>query len=374
MPTRTILIFYVTVGYGHRRAALALKKSLNLLAPDIRVVCLDIFELWPAWVGRLLVNGYRVFIRLFPRLWAFLYDHQTIKKRLSRLLLWLYRSCRGRIGLLLEELKPVAAVSTQAFPAGILAVYKKDRNLRLPLVAVPTDFAVHSYWFDEMVDLYLLPSERSRTGLIARGLPPDRIRVSGIPVDEEFTRPHQPGMIKRKYGLEPKLPAILLMGGGEGRIRMEKLIRELDKIHRYFQIAALTGRNLKELSRLKRLLPTLSHPLRIFGFTEKVGELMEAVDLIVTKPGGLTLAEVLVKSRPVVLIDPLPGQEELNARFLLENGAAIWAEDEKRAADITEKLLNDKSLRKSLIAEMKKITRPRSAETAARRILELVGP
>ena len=369
---RTIAIFYVTVGYGHRRAAFALRAALKRLNPEVRVICLDIFELWPAWIGRALVNGYRGFIRLLPGVWGYVYDHRGIKRRFSRILVSIYRLCRKRIGMLLEELEPAAAVSTQAFPAGLLSVYKKECNPTVLLVAVPTDFTVHSYWIDETVDRYLLPCEESREKVIARGVPPARTRVTGIPVDSKFDRTRQGDLIKSKYGLAPDLPVVLLMGGGEGTIRLEQLIRALDQRREQFQMAALSGRNLKEYARLKKLLPELRHPLKIFGFIDRVEELMEAGEVIVTKPGGLTVAEVLVRKRPLVLVDPLPGQEELNARFLVEKGAALRAGDNRRASEAVGRLLGDSVLREHLIESMGEIARPRSAEAAARCIMELV--
>ncbi len=373
MGSNTILILYVTVGQGHRQAAFAIRDALNAENPFCRIVCLDLMELWKPWLGRFIVGGYRALIHFVPRFWAYLYDHQRIKEKISRPLDLLHRLARNRVCLLIQELSPSAVVCTQAFPCALAATCKALSRVPFSLVAVPTDYRVHAYWIYDQVNLYLLPSLESKTLMISRGVPSGLNRVSGIPVHPIFDRALDAGKLKLKYGLDPKLPAILLMGGGEGTISLKRLILTLDRREEEFQIAALTGRNLKQHADLKELRRRIRHSLAVFSFTDYVDELMATVDIIITKPGGLTTAEALVKKVPMVLIAPLPGQEEFNARFLREHGAALQAADEFQASRSAAELLRNDGLRQEMKTAMEEIRKPAAALQAARYILATVS-
>ncbi len=371
MSPKTILILYISVGQGHRKAALAIQDALREADPFLKVVCLDLLEIWPAWVGGIIIGLYRMLVRVAPRLWTSVYDHRRVKERLSRPLQLLRRICRRRTNLLLEELAPDAVVCTQAIPSILAADCKRSLNRKYLLVAVPTDFRVHGYWIDDQVDLYLLPSEESRAQVIGDGVDAGLVEVTGIPIHTEFSRSLDPVVLRKKYGFSTDDPIVLLMGGGDGTVSLERLILALDERRERFQIAALSGRNLSRYAHLKRLHSRISHHFQVFGFIESVDELMAAADVIVTKPGGLTTAEALVKKLPMVLIDPLPGQEELNAEFLERKGAAIQASDENTAAELVMDLLRSNKLRRRMIDSIEKIRKPDAAYQAAKHIMNL---
>lgn len=370
---KTILLLYVSVGYGHRRAALALQTALNRADPLYRTACLDLLELWSPWVGRLICRLYRGLTKTAPRIWSYLYDRAGFKERFSPLFALVYGLCQNRVRLLLEEFSPAVVVCTQAFPSSVVSVYKARSGKAIPLVAVPTDYTVHAYWLDEQVDLYLAPSEESRDRMVRRGVDPARVKVVGIPVNPGFSRRHDRVGLGEKYGLAPATPTVLLMGGGEGSVSLERLIVALDRKPGTFQMAAVSGRNLSLHVHLCRLRSKLAHRLKVFSFTDSVDELMEVSDLIVTKPGGLTTAEALAKELPMILIDPLPGQEELNARFLQGRGVAIRAGDHNRAATLVARMLNGGGDLKRLREAIREMKRPSSSTIAARLILQTVN-
>ena len=365
------MILYISVGQGHRRAALALEEALRGEDPFLRIVVFDLLELWPSGTARLAAALYRLLVRAAPGVWGYLYDRPGVKARLDRSLGLLHRLLRRRLEGMIEELAPAAVVCTQAFPCALAAQCRSRSPRGFVLAAVPTDFRVHAYWICPEVDLYLLPSRESVEMLSARGIEPGRLKETGIPVRPGFSRPQDPVRMKRKYGLAPDLPAVLLMGGGEGSVSLERLVRALDGSRERFQVAALAGRNRRQFLRLQALRGRIGRPLAVFGFTDLVEELMSAVEVIVTKPGGLTTAEALVKRLPLVLIDPLPGQEELNARFLVGHGAAIHARDYPASAAVVEDLLRDGGLRRRLLAAMDDIRRPAAARAGAREIIAL---
>ncbi len=367
--SHTILILYISVGQGHRRAALALEEALREEAPFLRIVSFDLLELWPSGAARLVAAFYRSLVRTAPGVWTYLYDRPEVKTRLDRPLRIAQRLLRGRLERMIKELAPAAVVCTQAFPCALAAECRSRTASGFVLAAVPTDFQVHAYWIYPEVDLYLLPTRWSVERLAVLGVPPERIRLTGIPVRPVFNRKLEPARMKEKYGLISGLPVVLLMGGGEGTLSLERLINTLDRSGEEFQLAALTGRNQRRYLRLQSLRGSLNHPLRVFGFTDLIEELMAAAEVIVTKPGGLTTAEALVRRLPLVLVDPLPGQEELNARFLAGAGAAIHAGDDLLAVKAVEDALREGYLRGRVLAAMEAIRKPHAARDAARQII-----
>lgn len=369
----TILVLYISVGQGHRRAARAVQEALRAEDQSLRIVSLDLLELWPSGIARLAARLYRGLVRTAPMVWACIYNRQGLIERYDRSLRFFHRLIRKRLARLIGELNPSAVVCTQALPCALAAQCESRPPGGYSLVAVPTDFRVHDYWIYPEVDLYLMPTRESVERLAVRGVDPARIRETGIPVRPAFNREPDRERMKRKYGLAGELPTVLLMGGGEGSVALERLVTTLDESGERFQIAALAGRNRKQHDRLQDLRSRLRHPLTVFGFTDLVEELMSAVEVIVTKPGGLTCAEALVKMLPLVLVDPLPGPEELNARFLSRAGAAVYAPDNRRASRAAVELLRKGDRRRQALAAMEAVRKPDAARDAARMIIESIA-
>ena len=366
------MVLYVSIGYGHRNAAFAIKAALDKLNPQIRTVVLDVLKLYNPGVVRCFSRFYQFVINNFPAIWDYVYDRREVKQKFSGLIQRFYRFNHSRVGELIRELEPGAVVCTQAFPCGLVAEVKKATARRLILAAVPTDYIVHDYWLDEKVDLYLVPSDQSRRDLLTRGVEAGRIKVTGIPVHPDFAASLSRDVLRKKYRFSRPEPTVLIMGGGKGLGPLSQLIRALDRRSEYFQVAAVTGRNINLHTKLTRLRKKMNHHLRVFSFVDSIDELMELADLIVTKPGGLTTAEAMVKSLPMILVNPLPGQEALNARFLEDEGAAVLVDDCRQAARVVSDMLNGTGTREKIKAAIKKTRKPDAALTAARCILELI--
>ncbi|MCX6348635.1 MAG: glycosyltransferase [Candidatus Aureabacteria bacterium] len=361
----SILLLYVSIGDGHRQAALAIEEAVRKHHPSLRPISFDAFDLFNPFLVALLSRAYKRLSRSFPRFWNRLYDNDRVRGRVSGPLFRLYRRAIPRIGELIREFSPAAVVCTQAIPCGLVAAWKRDTGRKLPLVAVPTDYAVHAYWLFDEVDLYLVPAAENREMLLQRGVAPEKVRVAGIPIHPAFAGSVSPRDLKIKYGLTGVSPAVLLMGGGEGVATLEGLIREIDGRREKFQIAAVSGRNRLLHVRLQNLRAALDHPLRVFSFLDSMDELMGAADVIVTKPGGLTTAEALAKRVPMILVDPLPGQEELNAEFLERRGVALRAGSGREAAELVGMILNGSGAKERMRTAMDGVRQPESARVSA---------
>jgi processive 1,2-diacylglycerol beta-glucosyltransferase len=232
----------------------------------------------------------------------------------------------------IARLAPDAILCTHFLPAELLS-RQREKGARLPPIWVQvTDFDVHALWIHPQVDRYCVASDEVAFRLADRGVPRERISVTGIPVMPQFSAVLERSACAAELGIDPAKFTVLMMAGGAGVGSLDDLAARLlalpdDLRPREIQIVALAGRNADLLKRLQSLAK--KHPGRLFpfGFTTTVERVMTAADLVVTKPGGLSVSECLAKRKPMLLVSPIPGQEERNADYLLEAGAAVKAVD-----------------------------------------------
>jgi processive 1,2-diacylglycerol beta-glucosyltransferase len=190
-----------------------------------------------------------------------------------------------------------------------------------------TDFDLHSMWVHEHMAGYFAANEEVAYRMRAQGIPAHRIHVTGIPIMPAFAQTFSRSECARAFGLDPEKTTILLMGGGAGMGRLDQVAARLLALNDHFQLIALAGRNLALLDALQALAAQYPGRMLAQGFTHQVERLMACADLAVTKPGGLTTSECLAMGLPMIVNEPIPGQEERNADFLLEHGAALKATD-----------------------------------------------
>jgi processive 1,2-diacylglycerol beta-glucosyltransferase len=275
---------------------------------------------------------------------------------------------------LLEEFAPDAVVCTQAFACGVIASWKRSLGGPGPvLVGVLTDFVAHRYWADPDVDLYIAPNEETRQNLIAQGVLAERVKALGIPIREQFLQPVDRSAVLKALGLKPELPKVLVMGGSLGLVPMKSVIRKLDKLPQPFEIIAVTGQNEELKQQLQRKGGTLRHSTRILGFVDNVHELMEIAEMVVTKPGGITTAEALAKNLPMIIINPIPGQEAKNTEFLLRHGVAVEAATASDVMLFVDEFLRNPAKLRQMRDAARAVARPHAAGQAAQEIFSLLS-
>jgi processive 1,2-diacylglycerol beta-glucosyltransferase len=193
--------------------------------------------------------------------------------------------------------------------------------LRTFTTSIVTDFEAHALWMTPSVDLYCVAAGHTRARLIARGATTEQVAVTGIPIASKFrTTPAGP-QARRQLGLRNDLPVLLVLGGGFGWGPIAEILSGLDGLDQSFQTVVVCGRN-QEL-RAKLAVQDRRHPTHLLGFASNMQELLAASSLVITKPGGLTTSEALAVGRPIMVINPIPGQEAANSDFLLEQGAGV---------------------------------------------------
>ncbi|OGR82014.1 MAG: hypothetical protein A2902_02300 [Elusimicrobia bacterium RIFCSPLOWO2_01_FULL_64_13] len=365
-----ILFLYVFPKGGHKECADAVRSALGAL-PGRGVITAGIdaiTSLYPI-LGPLIAKTYLELIRYTPQIWDFLYDNPDVEE-LTREIRQLFNLFNApKLKSLIAEFRPSAFVCTHAIPCGVIAEQKKRGNCRLPLIGVVTDYDVHRYWAYPEVDLYIVANEESKRTLVSRGVQEERVQVRGIPVDPSFARRTDRRTAREKLGFDPDRPLVLLMGGSRGLGPIAETVAGILSLRPAPQIAVAAGTN----ESLERELRQWGEDrVRVWGHTGAIAELMDAADFTITKPGGITTTECLAKGLPIVILNPIPGQEERNARILIKNGLAIAAKDTGEAVSITGILLNDPEKLSGLSRRALAGSNPRSAESAARAILELL--
>ena len=240
----------------------------------------------------------------------------------------------------------------------------KERNAPF-VVSVVTDFEAHAMWMGESVNLYCIAADATCARLSARGAKPGSMAVTGIPISNKFANPVNARDVRARMGLRDDQPVVLLLGGGFGWGPISETLAELDKIESRFQTVVVCGRNAdlrREVAAQDR-----KHPTHILGFVSNMNELMAVSDLVITKPGGLTTSEALASGLPMVVINPIPGQEAANSDFLLQAGAAIKVNRIEEMSIRVGELLGTKKL-----AAMAKAARAVGHPTAARNVCDEV--
>lgn len=369
---KKILLMYISKDSGHHRASLAIEKALHLKANDIETLNVNSFNYTNPVLEKIINKTYMSVIRRKPEVWGYLYDNPKIVKKTQRLRDAIHKHNTEKLKNLLTSFCPDAAVCTQAFPCGMIADYKKTFDLKLPLFGVLTDYAPHSYWVYDRVDAYFVPSKETGQRLINNGVSPNRVIETGIPIDPDFKIAKDRSKIYGKTGLLKDKPAILLTGGSQGVGPLKEIFLSLVKTKTDFQIIAVTGNNRSMFKWFKAQEKKSRKKLITFSYTDNVDELMEIATLLISKPGGITTAEAFAKGLPLCIIKPIPGQEQMNADYLLSNKAAVKIDQPANAGVIIEELLYNQDKLTELNMKAREFSKPDSALEIASFILKQI--
>lgn len=369
MPAKRILLMYISQVSGHRSAAMAIQKAIKLLEPDTQVLNINAFQYTNPLTEKIIHRLYMAMLNKMPKIWDLLYDNPKVVKGTEGLKEAVNKMNSPKLKSLLNEFRPDAIACTQAFPCGMVSTYKKIYNSKIPLIAVLTDYIPHSYWVYDNVDYYITPSQEVTEKLVLKGVGLDKINCFGIPFDPKFNDPILKEEVIRKLGLDIALPVLLIMGGGHGIGPIEKVVRSLEGARVNFQEIVVTGINKKLQNFLKKNTVKLKKKIIILEYVDNIHELMSAADVILTKPGGVTTAEALAKKLPMIIVNPLPGQEESNAAYLTSQGAAIKIDKPENIVRVIEDLFSNRDRLKYLSEAALRISKPNASLDIARLLL-----
>ena len=371
---KRILLFHISKYSGHHRASLAIEGALKKMDKQVEILNIDFLRYFHPLLGRATNKIYLEVIKKMPQKWEYAYNNQKVYKRLqkSRKLLSFFKS--ARLKRLLKNFKPEIIVCTQAYPAWMMAEYKDKKDLHIPVVGVLTDYAPHLYWLHPKIDFYVVASLEAEKALVKMGVEKTRISNFGIPIDIKFFDKIDKRKIIKKIGLIESSPIILVMGGRNGLGPIKKLVKSFEKFSYYSpQVIIVCGKNKELKKELREKSNFLHYPLKIFGYVENINELMKISSLIITKAGGLTVSESLVCGLPMIIINPIPGQEVNNAEFLLKKDLALMAQDEEEAVKLTFNLLSDRDKLQEMIFNIKNFSKSNATVRIASLIFDIVN-
>jgi processive 1,2-diacylglycerol beta-glucosyltransferase len=330
MTRKKILLLSVSAGAGHMRAAEALRVCAGAADFEVTAVHLDVMRFVTPRLRMLYTDFYLFLVKRAPALWSYLYRMTNDRKRDScthRLRRWVER--RNSLPLLREiaECQPDIIICTHFLPAEILSHLIAADRLRCPVWVQVTDFDLHRMWVHEHMAGYFAPNEEVAFRMREHGIAIEAIHVTGIPTMPAFSQPLDRTVCAGELGIDPQVMTLLLMGGGAGIGSLDIVAEHLLGREGNFQLIVLAGKNSAALTALQALAARYPGRLAPQGYTDKVERLMACADLVITKPGGLSTSECLSMGLPMILNAPIPGQEEHNANFLLEQGVALKAFD-----------------------------------------------
>jgi processive 1,2-diacylglycerol beta-glucosyltransferase len=322
-----VLVLSASAGAGHLRAAEAIEKAIHLrsLATDVQHV--DVLKYTNKVFRHLYSKAYLDLVNSAPEVLGWLYDHLDDPTKDDPIRLAFDRLNANPFIRYLERYQPDIAICTHFLPSGIISSLKAEHKVRVMNTVVVTDFDVHAMWLSRHVEQYFVALEETKVHLRALGVAESLVTISGIPIDPVFAEQKDKRAMRRKHGLDQDRFTILVSAGGFGVGPVGHLLQALSQLSHPARVVMVCGRNAAlqaELSEtIQKFTGRSTVSFTLLGFTTEMDELMSAADLYVGKPGGLTTSEALSKALPMVVINPIPGQEERNSDHLLEQGAAI---------------------------------------------------
>lgn len=360
-----VLFLSASVGEGHTAAAQAVSSVLLERLPHARCEVVDSYRYASNVFHRVASNGYLGIVRLLPQLYKYAYDQAERATKISAFKTWLHRYTALNLRQFVTELRPDVVVCTHAFPCGVMAEYKREFADAPTIIGVVTDFVVHPFWIHRNIDKYAVGTAAMRQTLVARGVSPQRVVVTGIPIDCRFARDTTKRRARQIIGIAPDATTLLLMGGGLGIGPLENALLAIDRLDVPVQTVVVVGKNKGLERRLNDVAKRLHHRVKVAGFIQNVYDYMRAADILVSKPGGLTSSEALVAELPIIMLRPLPGQEERNTRYLEERGVGIRVERSRDLTRALEKLLGSPSLLEKMRRSASGLAHPDAALTVA---------
>lgn len=366
-----MLFLSASVGEGHTTAAHAVCSALRERSPETGCQVIDSYRYASHVFHRVASNGYIGMVKLLPQLYKYIYDQAERATKVSAFKTWLHQYTAVNLRQLVADLRPDVVVCTHAFPCGVMAAYKREFADAPPVVGVVTDFVVHPFWIHRNIDGYAVATAAMRHSLIARGVSGERVVVTGIPIDPRFGQAVDKGQARRAIGLDPEKRTLLLMGGGLGIGPLENALVAVDRLEREVQTVVVVGKNPSLQRRLHEKAQTLRHPVSVVGFVPNVYDYMAAADVLVSKPGGMTSSEALASGLPMLMLRPLPGQEERNTRYLQESGVGIRIQRSRELTQALDSLLWNPRALEHMSRAARNLAMPGAAAAAAEIVIGL---
>ena len=323
---KKVLLISVSTGSGHVQAAKALEKTAKAKFPEMNISHIDMMDYVSLPLKKTIVNSYNILVKQLPEVWGFFYK-KTNKLKISKFA----QKMAGLLNTLntgsfynyLKTTQPDVILCTHFLPIHALSTISSLSARKISILL--TDYHNHFFQTSPIINHYFVSSAKIKWRMIHMGIPEENITDSGIPIDLVFYENKQLEELKKKYQTNDEQKNILVLSGGQGLVNTDKIISTLFKSKENLRIFAIAGNNDKLKHKLEELSPPANIQLTALGWTDKIDEYIRIADIIITKPGGLTTTECIILKKPIIAISPIPGQEEYNAEYILENNFGVIA-------------------------------------------------
>lgn len=371
---KKILIFYASYGGGHLTAAKSIENYLKQNYSNTSIELIDCMKYINKPIEKITTAAYREMAKKLPWAWGKIYSDSQ-KGPLAHITTRSNKIMAIKLLRLLREKQPDLIISTHPFGSQMCSYLKRKEKIHAKIATIMTDFAPHDQWLigKEYTDYYFVAHNKMKDYLKLQNIEDNKIFATGIPISSRFLEDFDTNSILKSFGLDPNKQTILFFAGGEFGLGKNQTINIFECIVNNFkniQMVAIAGKNEKMKKQFEYIVNLCGreNSIKVLPFTDKVPELMHISDLVITKPGGLTVTESLASNLPILVINPIPGQEEENAEFLEENRIAIWLKKKDDVEQVLNNLLNNKEK----LLEMKENTKKLANKYAARDICKIL--
>ena len=357
-----ILLFYASYGSGHLSAATAIEQYIRENYPDAKTLKIDCVEYINKSINKISTSAYKSIILKTPVLWGQVY--KLLKNdTILDITQFSNRFMAKKIFTLFEDFEPDLVISCHPLGGQITSFLKSHKKTNCKLATVMTDFASHKQWLigKDYTDYFFVSNIEMKTSLISEGIYPNKIYVSGIPISPNFYKNYDKENIYKSLNIEKNKKNIIFFGGGSLGLSsssniqaiLTSLLQATDESH---QIIIISGKNQKLYNDFQKTINNTYHKsqIKLIDFTTELPELLPITSFVITKPGGLTITECISTNVPIILINPIPGQEKENAQYIADNKMGIWIKTTKPTSEYFQEIFNDTKLIEEIKENQKK--------------------
>lgn len=358
-----IMILSAATGGGHLRAAHAVESYILNNSQGNSVLVVDTLKCIGSLVDHTCCDGYKLMVKRVPKAFGTLYKVTNKETPMKRLMFHWNNSLSEKLIPLMEKEKPSVILSTHPFATEMASCLKRSGVLAgVPLICLMTDYGPHQAWIADLVDAYVVSNEGMVPQMERMGVDPQTVYPFGIPVKDVFFQPGDKRALRERFGLDPDKQTVLFMAGSFGVSNVIRIYEDVCTLDLDFQVIVITGKNDRLYREFEQAAARTGKHTRLVFFTNEVENYMHASDLLVTKPGGLTVSEALACGIPLAVFDAIPGQEEDNADFLLNHHMAVKLDSHTDTAQTIAMLLEDEHELASMRASCERFDKSKSAQ------------
>lgn len=365
---KKILIFYASYGGGHLSAANSIKDYLSNHYENIDVELIDCMKYINKPIEKITTTAYNEMAKKAPWAWGKIYSDSQ-KGPLAHITTRSNQVFAIKLLRLLREKKPDLIISTHPFGSQMCSYLKRKGKITSKIATILTDFAPHDQWLvgSDYTDYFFVAHNKMKEYLISKNIPENKIFATGIPISNKFLETFNTSKILNSLGLKENSKTILFFAGGKfglGKSRTLEIFNTLVNDFNNIQVIAISGKNKKMYEEFNQIVKIANKTdfIKVFEFVNNVPELMAVSDAVITKPGGLTATESLVSGLPMIIINPIPGQEEENAQFLEHSNVGIWLKKQMNIAETISNFLSDDEKLKEMKENTRKISNRNSTK------------